>query len=83
MSRNLRARIERLERRRLKAPSTPRTVSFFDFAAAVFQGRQDEADALWVQLPEETRAQVEAAMAADPDELEKRINAPLRVTGTE
>jgi hypothetical protein len=79
MSRNLRARIARLERQRLAGQSTPRAASFFDFAAAALQGRQDDADALWMQLPEEDREHVIAALGS-PDpliEIEARINAPL------
>ena len=79
MSRNLRARIARLERQRIAGQSTPRVASFWDFAAAALQGRQDDADALWMQLPEEDREHVIAALGS-PDpliEIEAMLNAPL------
>jgi hypothetical protein len=59
--------------------STSRAASYFDFAAAALQGRQEDADALWMQLPEEDREHVIAALSS-PDplvEIEARINAPL------
>jgi hypothetical protein len=79
MSRNLRCRIERLERRRSAEQSTPKVSSFWDVASAACQGRNEDANALWVQLPEETRAIVEVALGSpDPLQgLEGKINAPL------
>ena len=79
MSRNLRARIARLERQRLPGRTTSKVASFWDFIGAASQGRQEEADALWMQLPEEDRAYLVATLDC-PDALvviEARINAPL------
>jgi hypothetical protein len=75
----LRSRLLRLQKRSVRKEAA----SFWHFAAAVIQGRHDEAEALWLQLPEETRALlVEVPLPADPlAYIEERINAPLLSNG--
>jgi hypothetical protein len=64
---------------------TSKAASFWDFAAAAVQGRQDEAEILWERLPDEDRAYLVAALER-PDllvKVEAKLNAPLLVIGTE
>ncbi len=71
----------RAQVRRIKGRTTTRAVSYWDWMAALCQGREEEAAALWEQMPDEQRRWIEeAATMRDPtEELETRINAPLNL----